>query len=166
MNREPVRAYVGMGGNVGDVVTTLMEAGWALDGLPQTSIRASSQMYRSPPWGQTEQAEFINSVVELQTRLAPRVLLDYLLEIEERFGRVRSEANRWGPRTLDLDLLTYGDETINEPGMHVPHPRLRERAFVLVPLAEIGAQQEIAGLGVVRDLLAAVDAGAIQVLED
>jgi 2-amino-4-hydroxy-6-hydroxymethyldihydropteridine diphosphokinase len=90
----PVRAYVGLGGNLGDVETTLTEAMWALDSLPQTSIRAQSAFYRTPPWGNTQQPAFLNAVVELQTRMAPRVLLDLLLEIEGRFGRDRSEGAR------------------------------------------------------------------------
>lgn len=162
MNREPVRAWVGLGGNLGDVEATLNEALMALDGLPQTSIRAQSAFYRSPPWGRTDQPAFINAAVELQTRLAPRVLLDYLLEIEIRFGRVRKPGDKWGPRKLDLDLLVFGDEQLNQPGLHVPHPRLSERAFVLVPLNEIAAKLDIPGQGVVRDLLAGVDASGIE----
>ena len=99
----------------------------------------ASRLYRTPAWGRTDQPDFINAVVELRTRLAARVLLDYLLEIETRFGRVRREDDRWGPRTLDLDLLLFGEEVLDVPGLHVPHPRLHERAFVLVPLAEIAA---------------------------
>jgi 2-amino-4-hydroxy-6-hydroxymethyldihydropteridine diphosphokinase len=158
MSMEPVRCWVGLGGNVGNVETTLNEALWALDSLPQTSIRAQSEFHRFAPWGRTDQPHFLNAVVELQTRMAPRVLLDRLLEIEERFGRVRSADNRWGPRTLDLDLLVYGDVELNDPGMHVPHPRIRERAFVLVPLAEIAPRLDVPGQGVVADLLAALEA--------
>ena len=159
--RESVRAYVGIGGNMGDVETTLTEATWAIDSLPQTSIRAQSRYYRTPAWGNTEQPDFINAVLELQTRLAPRVLLDCLLEIEERFGRVRSEGEKWGPRVIDLDLLTFGVEEIDEPGMHLPHPHLHERAFVLVPLAEIASTMQLPGLGQVSELLAGVDPAGI-----
>jgi len=162
---EPVRAFVGMGGNVGDVENTIMEALWAMDSLPQTSIRAQSMLYRSPPWGRTDQAPFINAVVELQTRLAARVLLDYLLEVETRFGRVRSQGEKWGPRTLDLDLLNFGDAVLDQPGMHLPHPHLHERAFVLVPLAEIAPKLEIPGRGRVSDLLALIDASGIEAIE-
>jgi 2-amino-4-hydroxy-6-hydroxymethyldihydropteridine diphosphokinase len=165
MIEPPTRAFVGLGGNVGDVETTLAEAMWALDSLPQTSIRAQSRLYITPPWGNTEQPPFTNAVVELQTRLAPRVLLNLLLEIEARFGRDRSESEKWGPREIDLDLLVYGDEQIDEPGMHLPHPRLHERAFVLVPLAEIAPRLEIAGVGRVSELLAAVDASGIEAIE-
>lgn len=165
MSGESIRAYVGLGGNVGDVEDTMMEALMAIDGLPQTSIRAQSSLYRSPPWGRTDQDDFINAVIELRTRLAARVLLDYLLEIETRFGRVRDGNDKWGPRTLDLDLLVFGDENLNLPGMHVPHPRMHERAFVLVPLAEIAAGLEIPGQGLVRDLLAAIDSSGIEAIE-
>jgi 2-amino-4-hydroxy-6-hydroxymethyldihydropteridine diphosphokinase len=162
----PTRAFVGIGGNVGDVETTLAEALWSLDSIPQTSIRAQSRLYRTPPWGNTDQPPFINGVVELQTRLTPRVLLDHLLEIEVRFGRDRAEGEKWGPRELDLDLLVYGDEQLDEPGMHVPHPHLHERAFVLVPLAEIAPSLEIDGVGRVSDLVAAVDTAGIEPIEE
>lgn len=158
---DAVRAFVGMGGNIGDVANTLMEAIWALEALPQTSVRSQSDLYRSPPWGRTDQAEFINAVVELQTRLAPSILLDSLIEIEERFGRVRNLDERWGPRTLDLDLLVYGDQTIQTPGLCIPHPHLHERGFVLVPLAQIAPNLDVPGQGRVADLLAEIDASAI-----
>jgi 2-amino-4-hydroxy-6-hydroxymethyldihydropteridine diphosphokinase len=164
VNREPVRAWVGLGGNVGDVEATLHEAIWALDSLPQTSMRAQSAFYRSSPWGRTDQPDFINAAVELQTRLAPRVLLDLLLEIEERFGRVRVPGEKWGPRKLDLDLLAFGDEVLKEPGLELPHPQVHARAFVLVPLAEIAPTLELPGQGVVGDLLAAVDASGVRAL--
>lgn len=160
----PVRAYVGLGGNEGDVETTLTEALWALDALPQTSIRQQSAFYRAPAWGRTDQPDFLNAVVELQTRMTARVLLGALLEIEQRFGRVRSEAGRWGPRVLDLDLLLYGDEVMDEPGLSLPHPHLHERAFVLVPLAEIAPRLVVPGRGEVSALLAVVDATGIEAI--
>ena len=163
---RPTRAFVGIGGNVGDVETTLAEALWALDSIPQTSIRAQSRMYRTPPWGNTDQPPFTNAVVELQTRLTARVLLDLLLDIEVRFGRDRAEGEKWGPRELDLDLLVFGDEQLDEPGMHIPHPHLHERAFVLVPLAEIAPQLDIKGVGRVADLVEAVDTRGIELIEE
>ncbi len=162
---DSVRAFVGLGGNIGDVANTLMEAIWAIDGLPQTSVRSQSDLYRSPPWGRTDQDPFINAVVELQTRLAPMVLLDSLIEIEERFGRVRSADERWGPRTLDLDLLLFGEQTIQSPGLCIPHPHLHERGFVLVPLAQIAANLDVPGQGRVADLLAAIDASGIEAID-
>jgi 2-amino-4-hydroxy-6-hydroxymethyldihydropteridine diphosphokinase len=161
----PVRVFVGLGGNVGNVEATLVDALMALDMIPQTTMRAHSRFYRNPAWGMTEQPDFLNAVAELQTRLTPRVLLDRLLAIEERFGRVRSDGEKWGPRELDLDMLVYGDEFLDEPGLHVPHPRLHERAFVLVPLAEIAMDLAIPGKGKVGDLLAAVDSSAVEALD-
>lgn len=160
----PIRAFVGLGGNEGEVETTLTEALWAVDALPQTTIRKQSAVYRTPAWGRTDQPDFLNAVVELQTRMVARVLLDSLLEIERRFGRVRRPEDRWGPRVLDLDLLLYGDEVIDEDGLSLPHPRLHERAFVLVPLAEIAPALIVPGRGVVKDLLAAVDATGIEAI--
>jgi 2-amino-4-hydroxy-6-hydroxymethyldihydropteridine diphosphokinase len=161
----PVRAYVGLGGNLGDVEETLLDALMALDMIPQTTQRTHSRFYRNPAWGKTDQPDFVNAVAELQTRLAPRVLLERLLAIEERFGRVRSEGEKWGPRVLDLDLLVYGEESLDEPGLHLPHPHLHERAFVLVPLAEIAPNLAIPGRGKVRDLLAAVDSSTVEALD-
>ena len=162
---QSVRAFVGLGANVGEVEMTLAEACMAIDGLPQTSIRNQSPWFRSPPWGRTDQPEFTNGVVELQTRLAPVELLQRLLEVEERFGRVRRPDERWGPRTLDLDLLLYGEETIDEPGLQVPHPALHERAFVLLPLSRIAPTLEIPGQGRVDALLAGVDATGLRELD-
>ena len=161
---DPVRAFVGLGGNQGDVETTLVEALWAVDALPQTTIQRQSAFYRTPAWGKTDQPAFLNAVVELRTRMPAQVLLESLLEIEARFGRVRSEAERWGPRVIDLDLLAYGDEVIDQPGLTLPHPRLHERAFVLVPLAEIAPGLVIPGKGEVAALLAAVDVSGIEAI--
>jgi len=161
---DPVRAFVGLGGNQGDVETTLVEALWAVDALPQTTIQRQSAFYRTPAWGKTDQPAFINAVVELRTRMPAQVLLESLLEIEARFGRVRSEAERWGPRVIDLDLLAYGDEVVDQPGLTLPHPHLHERAFVLVPLAEIAPGLVIPGRGEVSTLLAAVDVSGIEAL--
>ena len=164
MSSQPILAFVALGGNLGDVENTLSEAILAIDALPQTSVRAQSAFYRTTAWGRTDQPDFINAVVAVNTRLAPRILLEKLLETEEKFGRVRSEGEKWGPRELDLDLLVYGDETLDEPGLHLPHPHLHERAFVLVPLAEIAPALEIPGCGRVDALLAAVDASGVVAL--
>ena len=161
---DPVRAFVGLGGNQGDVETTLVEALWAVDALPQTTIQRQSAFYRTPAWGKTDQPAFLNAVVELRTRMPAKVLLESLLAIEERFGRVRSDAERWGPRVLDLDLLAYGDAVVDEPGLTLPHPHLHERAFVLVPLAEIAPNLVIPGRGEVASLLAAVDVSGIEAI--
>lgn len=161
---DPVRAFVGLGGNQGDVETTLVEALWAVDALPQTTIQRQSAFYRTPAWGKTDQPAFLNAVVELRTRMPAKVLLESLLAIEERFGRVRSDADRWGPRVLDLDLLAYGDAVVDEPGLTLPHPHLHERAFVLVPLAEIAPNLVVPGRGEVASLLAAVDVSGIEAI--
>ena len=161
MSSQVHRAYIALGGNLGDVENTLIEALFAIDGLPQTSVRSQSGFYRTRAWGRTDQPDFINAVAEVSTWLAPRILLDKLLEIEERYGRIRSEGEKWGPRELDLDLLMHGNESLDEPGLHLPHPRLHERAFVLVPLAEIAPLLLIPGRGSVADLLAAVDASGV-----
>jgi len=161
----PVRVYIGLGGNLGDIEATLSQALLALDMIPQTTVRHHSKFYRTPAWGKTDQPPFLNAVAELRTRLAPRVLLEHLLAIEQRFGRVRGDSGKWGPRALDLDMLVYGEERLDEPGLHLPHPYLRQRAFVLVPLAEIAADLVVPEQGKVSDLLAAVDSSAIEALD-
>lgn len=126
-------AYVGIGSNLGDPVGNAMRAIDALTELG-TILRRSS-LYRTKPWGKSDQPDFVNAVVLLRTQLEPQALLERLKALENRLGRTPSE--RWGPRTVDLDLLLYGDRVVAEPNLSVPHPRLQERAFVLVPLAEI-----------------------------
>ncbi len=161
----PVRAYIGLGANVGDAAATLAAAMRDIDALPSTVLAARSSLYRTPAWGVTDQPDFVNAVVAIDTRLAPRPLLDALLDIERRFGRDRGrEAGRWGPRTLDLDLLLHGNAAFEEPGLTVPHPRIAERAFVLVPLAQIAPSLDIPGRGRVSDLLARVDATGIEAI--
>ena len=126
----------------------------ALKRLPETHLRRMSSLYRTAPVGITEQPEFVNAVAQLETNLAPEALLDALLDIEQRFGRIRAERN--GPRTLDLDLLLYGDQFVSLPRLTLPHPRLHLRAFVLYPLAEIAPDLKIPGRGTVAAWLPAV----------
>jgi 2-amino-4-hydroxy-6-hydroxymethyldihydropteridine diphosphokinase len=147
----PVQAWVGLGGNVGDAVATLRSALLALAGLPSTTLLAASRLYRTPAWGLEQQPDFINAVALLETTLPARALLDRLLEVERGFGRERRE--RWGPRILDLDLLLYGDDRIDVPGLRVPHPHLHERAFALLPLLEVTPDAFIPGRGSVREAL-------------
>jgi len=149
-----VRARIGLGGNVGDSVATLRAALLDLDALPLTRLLRASKLYRTPAWGLVEQPDFVNAVALLDTTLGARELLDGLLGVERAFGRERRE--RWGPRLLDLDLLLYGDAIIDEPGLHVPHPHLHERAFALLPLLEIDPEALIPGRGRARDALAAL----------
>lgn len=162
----PVVASIGLGGNLGDAATTLRAAQQALDGLPGTRLLRVSRLYRTPAWGKTEQPDFINAAALLETRLPARELLDGLLAIEREFGRTRAVdgSDRWGARTLDLDLLLYGDIEIDEPGLHVPHPHLHERAFALLPLVEIAPDVMIPGRGLARDALAAMATDDIEAL--
>lgn len=157
--RTPVTAAIGLGGNIGDAAATVREALQVLDTLPGTRVLRASPLFRTPAWGNTAQADFVNAAALLRTELDARALLDALLEVEHRFGRDRGVGEPWGPRTLDLDLLLYGDAAIDEPGLRVPHPHLHERAFVLVPLARIAPDLRVPGHGTVSTLLHAVDAG-------
>jgi 2-amino-4-hydroxy-6-hydroxymethyldihydropteridine diphosphokinase len=120
--------------------------------MAQATLLARSSDYRTPPWGEEAQDPFINACIEVETSLDPHALLFTLHKIEKRFGRDRAKEQRWGPRTLDLDLLAYGDAVINQPDLTLPHPRLFERAFVLVPLAEIAPDRIIAGQSVAAAL--------------
>ncbi len=161
-----VRAYIGLGGNLGDVPQVLREAAERLAVLPHTTGMRLSSLYRTPAWGRTAQPDFVNAVAVLDTTLAPMDLLDALLGIELGFGRRRTDdaGDHWGPRTLDLDLLLYGDAVITLPGLTVPHPRLHQRAFALVPLLELDADIVIPRRGAASDALAAVDRAGIEAL--
>lgn len=132
-------ACVGLGANLGDAVATVRAAQQALGELPGTRLVAASRLYRTPAWGKTAQPDFINAAALLETTLPARGLLDGLLAIERRFGRTRAAdgSDRWGARTLDLDLLLYGSARLQSERLTVPHPRWRERAFVLLPLREL-----------------------------
>lgn len=143
--------FIALGANLGDPVATVKAAILALRQLPQTEFIAASSLYRTAPVGLKHQPDFINAVVELVAVSPAPTLLEALFEIEARFGRQRSVKN--APRTLDLDLLLYGDELSDDPQLTLPHPRLHERAFVLAPLAEIAPQLVIPGRGTVAELL-------------
>jgi 2-amino-4-hydroxy-6-hydroxymethyldihydropteridine diphosphokinase len=145
-------ALIALGGNVGDVRETFPKAISNILGMAQATLLARSSDYRTPPWGEQAQAPFINACIEVETSLDPHALLFTLHKIEKRFGRDRAKEQRWGPRTLDLDLLAYDDAVINQPDLTLPHPRLFERAFVLVPLAEIAPDRIIAGQSVAAAL--------------
>ncbi len=147
--------FVGLGGNLGDPLARFRAALAALSATPGVRVVRVSSNYRSPPWGPVPQSDFVNAVVELDTRLEPPALVAELLAIERRLGRVRGD-DRWGPRLLDLDLLVHRDRRVDEPGCHTPHPRLGERAFALIPLAELAPHLVVPGLGRVQDLLAAL----------
>ena len=161
---DPAVAFVGLGGNLGEAAGTLRAAVQVLDGLPHTRVVRASRLFRTPAWGLEDQADFINGVAMLETTLGARELLDALLATERQFGRERDPAQRWGPRTLDLDLLLYADEVIDMPGLRLPHPHLHERAFALVPLLEIAPDILIPGHGPAQRALDGLETSAIEPL--
>ncbi|SHG10216.1 2-amino-4-hydroxy-6-hydroxymethyldihydropteridinediphosphokinase [Kaistia soli DSM 19436] len=136
-------AFLGLGSNLGDRHALLQAAVDALAAADGVIVRAASPIYETPPWGPVPQGPYLNACVAVETSLPARALLDLGLSIEREHGRER--AVRWGPRTLDIDLLAYGAAAIDEPGLVVPHPRMTERAFVLVPLADIAPELAFAG---------------------
>ncbi|MEW6173572.1 MAG: 2-amino-4-hydroxy-6-hydroxymethyldihydropteridine diphosphokinase [Bacillota bacterium] len=148
---EGITAYIGLGCNLGDCINSLRDAARALGHIEGIRIRRVAPLYRTAPVGMSGQPEFLNTVAEVATTLPPRDLLNSLLQVEKELGRVRQE--RWGPRVIDLDLLLYGEAHIVEPGLEVPHPRLTERAFVAVPLAELAPELILPG-GVTAAVLA------------
>lgn len=147
--------YIGLGANLGDREATLRRAIALLSAETEVEVVAVSTLRETDPVGIIEQPRFLNGAVAAETTLGPQALLETLLRIERELGRVRSE--RWGPRTLDLDLLVYGDEIVDEPGLRVPHPRVHERRFALEPLAELDPALVVPERGVVSELLAALD---------
>lgn len=158
----PAIAYVALGANLGDPAGQIRRAFRELGQVGETRVTARSSLYRTAPVGFLDQPDFINAVAQIETGLAPRALLDALLGIESLHGRRRGQPN--APRTLDLDLLLYGDLTIDQPDLQVPHPRLHQRGFVLVPLAEIAADAIVPGLGRVGELLERVDRDGVELL--
>ena len=150
------RAYIGLGANLGQKEVTILRAVDLLGAESGIEVLELSQLRETEPVGVVDQPAFLNGAVALETSLSAWELLDVMLRIEQELGRVRDDA-RWGPRTIDLDLLVYGDEVIDEPGLRVPHARLHERKFALEPLAELEPELDIPGLGKVRDVLASVE---------
>jgi 2-amino-4-hydroxy-6-hydroxymethyldihydropteridine diphosphokinase len=148
-----VRAFVGLGANLGDREAAIREAAAALGVTRLSTIRETE------PWGYAEQPPYLNAAAELVADVPPRALLDRLLAVERELGRIR-RGPRWGPRTIDLDLLVYDGLVVDEPGLTVPHPRLHERLFVLEPLAELEPSLFIPGRGTVSTLLAGLQSGA------
>ena len=147
-----MRVYIGLGSNLDDPKRQVRKALQALTGLPGSTLCRYSSLYRSPPMGPQDQPDYINAVAELETGLSAAELLSLLQAIENQQGRVRGAA-RWGPRTLDLDILIYGQAQIKAPKLTVPHPGIAERPFVLYPLAEIAPDLEIPGCGALQELL-------------
>jgi 2-amino-4-hydroxy-6-hydroxymethyldihydropteridine diphosphokinase len=158
-------AIIALGGNVGDVRATFETAISDVCDLARARLIARSSDYSTPPWGDADQDPFVNACIEIETALAPQALLSVLKTIEQTFGRTRTMERRWGPRTLDLDLIAYDDVSLQTAELTLPHPRLFERAFVLVPLAEIAPDRMI-GSRKVGDALASVSAQGIERLSD
>jgi 2-amino-4-hydroxy-6-hydroxymethyldihydropteridine diphosphokinase len=159
-----VTAFVALGSNLSDPVAQIRSALSTLAAMLATQLVRHSSLYRNPPVGYLDQPEFVNAVAEIRTRLTPRDLLDQLLEVERNQGRTRDHAN--APRTIDLDILLYGGHVVNEPGLTIPHPRMLERAFVLVPLAEIAPHAVVPGIGRVSGLVTRVDSTGLVKLPD
>jgi 2-amino-4-hydroxy-6-hydroxymethyldihydropteridine diphosphokinase len=155
--------FIALGGNVGDVRATFDSAIAMLCDGPDVRLLARSSDYRTPPWGVTEQPPFTNAVIAVSTTLSPHALLARAQACERAFGRDRTHERHWGPRPIDLDILAYDDLVLNGPALTLPHPHLFERAFVLVPLAEIAPDRVIAGVSV-REALARVDTSGIEKL--
>jgi 2-amino-4-hydroxy-6-hydroxymethyldihydropteridine diphosphokinase len=156
-------AFVALGGNVGDVRLAFDRAITTLCDGAEVTLTLRSSDYRTPPWGITDQPPFINAVIAVTTKLAPHDLFARMIDVERALGRDRNNEHRWGPRRIDLDLLAYDDLMLRDRDLIVPHPRLFERAFALVPLAEIAGDRVIAGVRV-RDALKRLDAGSIEKL--
>jgi len=143
---EPIFAALSLGGNMGDVRAAFRFALEKLALAEGVAVVATSSVYRTAPWGKLDQPDFLNMATLLRVTISPRALLDLCLSIEREQGRARLE--HWGPRTLDIDVLTYGDLVVDEPGLTIPHPRLQDRAFVLTPLAEIAPDTLVRGVWV------------------
>ena len=156
-------AFIALGGNVGDVRSSFDQAIAKLCDGAMVRLLARSSDYRTPPWGITDQPPFINAVISVATTLEPHALLSRAQECERALGRDRAHERHWGPRRIDLDVLTYDDLAVDDATLRLPHPRMFERAFVLVPLAEIAPDRVIAGLRV-RDALTRVDVAGVEKL--
>lgn len=152
-------AAIGLGGNLGDPVRAMADALQMIDRREDCAILSVSSLYKTPPWGKIDQAAFFNSCALVETTLAPQALLELCLSIEKSMKRVRTE--RWGPRTIDIDLLVYDDEVIDEEGLQVPHPRMTQRGFVLLPLAQIAPDLKVDGR-LVSDWINEVDLDGIE----
>jgi 2-amino-4-hydroxy-6-hydroxymethyldihydropteridine diphosphokinase len=156
-------AFVALGGNVGDVRSAFDRAVTLLCDGTVVRLVARSSDYRTPPWGITDQPPFVNAVIAVATSLTPHDLFARALKVERALGRDRSKERRWGPRTIDLDLLAYDDLVLHDTKLTLPHPRLFERAFVLVPLAEIAPDRVIAGIRI-SEAVARIDPSGVEKL--
>lgn len=156
-------AYLGLGGNLGDPVASMAEALRLLNARDDCWVLAVSRLYRTPPWGKTDQDWFFNSAAAIETVLEPHGLLDLCLEIERSMKRIRTE--RWGPRTIDLDVLAYEGVTLADEKLTIPHPRMKDRAFVLMPLGDLAPRLEIDGRRV-EQWLAEADKSGIEIADE
>jgi 2-amino-4-hydroxy-6-hydroxymethyldihydropteridine diphosphokinase len=163
MSRSSAEALLALGGNLGDARATFERAIAMLCADGAVRLVARSSDYRTPPWGVTDQPAFINAAIIVATSLEPHALLIHVQNVEGALGRDRTNERRWGPRPIDIDILAYDDVVLREPDLTLPHPHLFERAFVLLPLAEIAADRVIAGRRV-GDGLASVDVSGIDKL--
>ena len=157
------RAWLALGGNLGDVATQFSRALQSLEEAEGVTLIARSRVYRTPPWGVTDQPDFLNMAAEIETNLSPRALLELCLRIETDSGRVRDR--RWGPRNIDIDVIAYGDVAMDEADLTIPHPRAHERAFVLAPLADVADDLILQGRRV-SAWLAQTDASGVRVDEN
>ena len=156
-------AVLGLGGNIGDSRKLIAAAIRRLAANPGITVEDVSALYLTPPWGKTDQPPFLNAAARIETSLAPRMLLNAILDVERDLGRERTE--RWGPRTIDIDILVYGTVDIDEPFLHIPHPRLTERAFALKPLIDVMPDAMIAGKPA-TDWLARADSSGMRHLAE
>lgn len=162
MSGTQARAFLALGSNIGDKTGHIRRAVAAIAALPGTRVTARSALYRTPPWGKTDQDWFANAAIAVETTLGPEALLEACLAIEAELGRVRRE--RWGPRVIDIDLLTHGETRISTDRLTLPHPAMAERAFVLVPLGEIAPDFALDGQPIAT-LLARLDRQGIEPIE-
>ncbi|MGB9429441.1 MAG: 2-amino-4-hydroxy-6-hydroxymethyldihydropteridine diphosphokinase [Gammaproteobacteria bacterium] len=161
-----VRAYIGLGSNLDEPAAQLRRAFMELDRLPQTRVLARSHLYKSKPLGPQDQPDFCNAVAVIETQLEPLTLLRGLRDLEERHGRRRESETHWGPRTLDLDMLIYGELSMHTPQLTLPHPGVHQRSFALYPLAEVAPALVIPGHGPVQGLRDRCHSPSIEKYED
>ncbi|SNY93977.1 2-amino-4-hydroxy-6-hydroxymethyldihydropteridinediphosphokinase [Cohaesibacter sp. ES.047] len=161
MSNSGVEVYLGLGGNIGDPSITIEETLASLSRRPGIKVLTRSPFYRTPPWGKTDQSDFINACATIHTTLSPQKLLKTCLEVEKRMGRERGE--RWGPRIIDIDILSYGDEQVHEDDLSIPHPLIAERAFVLVPLKDVAPDFTLNGEHI-DEMLEKIDLTGIEAL--
>ena len=162
-SKQPqVEVFISLGGNIGDPSVTIVDALTNLSKQQGVVVTTCSPFYKTPPWGKTDQAEFINACARLTTTLTPQALLETCLAVETSMGRVREE--RWGPRIIDIDILTYGDQTIADDNLSIPHPLIAQRAFVLVPLLDIAPDFSLHGKSI-DTMLQTLDRSGIKRLD-